>query len=280
MSLETPRLYVALLVVLGISAAFAWFHGATTEAATANWSSRITPLVWRPDAEIRPLNLSYEVSWSQWLRAGSLQIAFDPKPGAQGGLVEARARARSLGPVRVFWPYESSTRAEISRRTLQPSRFEHVKTESGERQTYRATYRNGSMSVESVLRSGDGRDVERETRTHEFGQIRDVLSTLLFLQQIDLSQRRTVTLLVQPLDRLYLVSFRVAGQESRRVFEKTWKTIKLAVEIRRVSDDLELASYTKMRSATLWLSDDHRIPVEIQADLQVGFVSMRLRRLG
>ncbi|WP_236786620.1 DUF3108 domain-containing protein [Allochromatium tepidum] len=30
----------------------------------------------------------------------------------------------------------------------------------------------------------------------------------------------------------------------------------------------------------LWLSDDHRIPVEIQADLQVGFVSMRLRRLG
>jgi hypothetical protein len=280
MSLETPRLYVALLVVLVGLTGFAVFDVARAEAATPGWSASITPLVRRSDAEIRPLHLSYEVSWSQWLQAGSLHITFDPKHGRQSELIEARARAHSLGPVRVFWPYESSTRAEIWRRTLYPARFEHEQTASGERETYQATYRNGAMRVESTLTPSDRRGAERETRIHEHDQIRDVLSTLLFLQHIDLSRRQSLTLLVQPLDRLYLVSFTIVGQESRQVFETRWKTIKLAVRIRRVTDDYELASYTKLRSATLWLSDDeHRVPVEIQADLRVGFVSMRLRRL-
>lgn len=282
MSLETPRLYVALLVVLVSLTICARSDIVKAEvAAIPSWSSRITPLVRRPDAEIRSLNLRYEVSWSQWLRAGRLDIVFDPKHGKQGALVEARARARSLGAARVFWPYESSTRAEIWRRTLYPARFEHEETESGEWEHYQATYRDGAMTVESVLKSSDGRDIKRETQTQELGGIRDVLSTLLFLQQIDLSRYQSVTLLVQPLDRLYLVSFRVVGHESRQVFERVWQTVKLAVEIRRVTDDLDLGDYNKLRSATLWLSDDaYQIPVEIQADLLVGFVSLRLRTLG
>ena len=282
MSLETPRLYVALLVVLVGLTVCAWPDIVKAEvAAGPSWSSWITPLVRRPDAEIRSLKLRYEVSWSQWLKAGRLDVAFDPKHGKQGALVEARARARSLGAARVFWPYESSTHAEIWRRTLYPARFEHEKTESGERERYQATYRDGTMTVDSMLESSDGRGIERETHIQELGEIRDVLSTLLFLQQIDLSQRQSITLLVQPLDRLYLVSFRVAGHESRQVFEKVWKTVKIAVEIRRVTDDLGLGDYTKLRGATLWLSDDaYQIPVEIQADLLVGFVSVRLRHLG
>jgi hypothetical protein len=268
---------LGVLSVLGL----AMLDVAETEAATPSWLSRLTPLVRRPDAEIRPLNLGYEVSWSQWVRAGSLQVTFEPKQGRRASRVEARAKVHSLGPVRVFWPYESSTRAEIWRQTLYPARVEHVQIESGERESYQATYRHGSVTVESTLNSSDGRGVARETRTHDLEQIRDVLSTLLFLQQIDLSKRQNITLLVQPLDRLYLVSFTVAGREPRTVFEKTWKTIKLAVEIRRITDALELADYTKLRGATLWLSDDeYRVPVEIQADLIVGFVSMRLRSLG
>lgn len=280
MSFATPRLYVALLIMCGSLMLLSLLDTPKTHAAEPDWSSLITPLKRRPDAEIPSLKLNYEISWSQWLQAGRFDLAFEPKESARADLVEISAQTRSLGPASMFWPYESSTRAEIRRRTLYPVRFEHVQTKSGERETYRATYRHGVMQVESRRASHDGRAEKHKTRTYEHAQIRDVLSTLLFLQQFDLSRHRQITLLVQPLDRLYLVSFSVVGQESRQVFDKTWKTLRLSVHVRRVTDDFTLTAYDKLSHATLWLSDDaYRIPVEIQADLRLGFASMRLRSL-
>lgn len=273
-----PRLYVGLLIVLIGLTAIGAHDLAEAGASATEWSSQITPLVRRPEAEIRPLHLSYDVSWSRWLRAGRLDLAFEPRPGAPETVIEASAKARSLGSVRMFWPYASTTRAELSVRTLYPVRVEHIQTERSRHATYRAIYHGGSTTVESEFRPRAGQDVERETHTHADAQIRDVLSMLLFLQQSDLTDRKNLTLLIQPLDRLYLVSFRRIGQERRQVFEKTWSTFKFAIRIQRVTDERELADYTKLHGATLWISDDaDQIPVEIQADLQVGFVSVRLR---
>jgi len=267
------RLFTALIGLI----LCALIDGSELQAAEPTWSNQITPLARRQDAEIRPVHLLYEVSWSKWLQAGTIRMSFDPQQDAG---VQARAKTRSSGPVRAFWPYEGSTRTTISPKTLYPSRFEHAQREHGERAEYRATYRNDRMRVESSLTPTDGRDTEHETRVYELGQIRDILSTLLYLQQTELRDGKDIVLLVQPLDRLYLVTFEVAGSESRTVFERTWKTKKLEIRIRKVTDNFHLAPYTKMRRATIWLSDDaYRVPVEIQADLRIGFVSVRLASL-
>lgn len=276
---STRRLYVArrlwltgwLLCVSGLAA-----HAVP---AAPNWAAQLTPLERRAQADILPLTLHYDISWSQWLQAGTVRVTVQPQSGRANAMMTAQARARSIGAVQAFWPYESSLNAEIWRQTLLPAQFDHTRIKNGERKIDRATYHQQQrMQVESTLTSASGR-MKHTTHTHELEQIRDVLSLLLFLQQTELRLNQSITLLVQPTDRLYRVSLRVVGREARQVFETTWPTLKLTVSVQRVTPDLKLASYPKLRQATLWLSEVERVPVELQAELRVGSVAMRLRRL-
>lgn len=241
--------------------------------ATPTWLSTITPLVNRGSLGLRPVTLFYEVSRSKWLQAGSIQMAFTSAPG----LVEATTSAKSTGLVRAIWPYDSRTTTHISTKSLLPYRFEHVQTEHGVKAEYEATYRNRRMTIESTITPKDGKGVQHHERSFVLDEIRDVHAALLYLQQAELRSNDRVALLVQPLDGLYLVSFDVAGREPRKILGQKWKTFKLDVQICRVSDNLELEPYSKMRHATIWLSDDdYRVPVEIEADIFIGFISVRL----
>ena len=276
---STRRLYVGLGILLTGWLLFAAGMVATAAPTAPSWASQLTPLERRPNADILPLTLHYDISWSQWLQAGSVRVTLRPKPGRASGLIEAQVRARSAGPVQAFWPYESSLHAEIRSQTLLPTRFEQTQIKNGERKTSQATYHNNRMHVESTLTPASGRAVEHTTHTYELAQIRDLLAMLLFLQQAELNAQQPITLLVQPTNRLYRVSLQVVGRESRQVLERTWPTLKLTMSVQRVTPDLKLASYPKLRHATLWLSEAERVPVELQAELRVGNAAMRLRRM-
>jgi hypothetical protein len=266
-------LVIVLLLALAHLAAGPLPTAAEAAPAAPTWSSRITPLPGGPGFVPRSMKLFYQASWSRWLAAGSVQMSFS----SRGGRIEATSETRSKGAVRAIWPYESTTRSRISPATLIPSHMEHVQTERSVRAEYEADYRNGVMRVDSIIEPGGGAAPVRETQTYRLPDIRDLHSALLFLQRADLRPNRSIVLLVQPVDSLYLVSFDVAGRESRKVLSTQWDTIKLNVRIRKVMDDLRLAPFTRMRSASLWLSDDDdRIPLEIEADVFIGFVSVRL----
>ena len=58
---------------------------------------------------------------------------------------------------------------------------------------------------------------------------------------------------------------------------KVYETIKLNAEIGKVNPDLTIKTYEKVKSTTLWFSDDeYRIPLELQSQLTFGYVSARL----
>ena len=264
-----------IVLVFSLDPLLADAQAETVQARIAKptWVSQITPLPASDGSAPRSIKLFYEGSWSRWVQAGSLQMSFFRSSGS----IEATSYMTSRGAVRAIWPFESTTTSQISPRKLIPNHFEHVQTERGASEEYEADYRNGIMRINSIITPGDASKPERESRSYHLEQIRDVHSALLFLQRADLRPNRTVTLLVQPVDSLYLVSLEVAGRERRKVSNKQWNTIKLNVQVRKIRGNLKLAPYTKMRSATLWVSDDHyRIPVEIQTDLFIGFVSVRL----
>jgi len=245
--------------------------------AHAHWRTEVSPLVVRPHAEPEPLGLYYEVSWSQLMQAGTIRIDIEPRGD---DWIEASAEARSMGAARLLWPYESRTRTRIASKTLYPSRLEHAQTEHDEKSVYQVRYDRGAVTLESTTRTRDGAESERETRVLPVEQIRDILSTLLFLRQSELKAGERIRLVVQPLESLFLVTFKVIGPESREVLGKTWKTIRLEMSLRGIGEDFALVDDDKLRGATFWLSDDARqVPVEIQADLFIGYVSMRLAGL-
>lgn len=241
------------------------------------WQSELTPLVPRPISEMRPVKLRYQASWSNFLTAGSIEMTLLPAKGKAAAILEEHAKARSAGGARLLWPFDSETRARTWRKTLLPDRFEHVQTERGVKEEYVAEFRDGLMTTESTVTPKNGGSVEKEKRVYQFDEIRDLLSTVQYLRATELRDGKKIKILVQPFDRLYLVSFTVLDRERRKVFAKTWDTIKLDIKIRKVEDDSKLAPYTKMRRATIWLSDDeYRLPLEMHAHMFVGFVSLRM----
>jgi hypothetical protein len=246
-------------------------------AGAPRWLSELTPLGPRPVSEMPPVKVRYQASWSNFLTAGNIEVTLLPAIGKEAAFLTGYARAKSVGGARLLWPYDSETRALTWRKTLLPSRFEHVQTERGVKAEYVAEFRDGLMSVESAVTPKNGRSVEKERRVYKFDEIRDLLSAMRYLRETELRDGEEIKILMQPFDRLYLVSFTVLDRERRKVFSETWDTVKLDIKIRKVEDDLKLAPYTKMRRATIWLSDDeYRLPLEMHAHMFIGFVSLRM----
>jgi hypothetical protein len=278
----------SLAAALGTLAAIAlltvasWPVDAGSDAAAAErggetpfWLSRLTPLPERRTREPEPIRLEYQVSWTHLLAAGRIELRFTPPGGAGAGLWQATAAARTVGAARALFPFSGHSRSVIHARTLVPARFQYRQTERGAQTAYEAEYSGTSMRVQSTESRQGQSAPSRVTHRYELPGIRDLLSAVLFLREVELSMGRTVTVLVQPTDRLYLVSLRVVGKERRKVLRQTFDTVRLDVGIRRVNDDLSLGRYSKMRSATFWMDTATQLPVEMRVELPIGFVSAR-----
>jgi Protein of unknown function (DUF3108) len=86
---------------------------------------------------------------------------------------------------------------------------------------------------------------------------------------------------VQPWDKPYLTTFEVLGRESLRFDGKNHPCIKVGLKIRKIDrDTLALSAYKKMKTATIWVSDDElRVPIEMRAEVFVGYMSARMTGL-
>jgi hypothetical protein len=243
---------------------------------SAFWVSELTPL---PDQHLTtkaPIIARYQVSWSRVLKAGELELELSPPDAPDGELWRGRIAAQSTGVARGLWPYRGEARALVHKSTLLPYWFRRTQTERGVTKEYTGEYRRDLMSVQSVAWKKGNRIKSRTQDVFKSRHIRDIISTLLFLRAVDLSPGDNISVLVQPSDQLYLVSFHVVARERRRISGAKVGAVKLSLTIRRVRDDLSLARYSRMLQGTIWVEDnEERIPVEMLIELPVGFVSAR-----
>ena len=87
-------------------------------------------------------------------------------------------------------------------------------------------------------------------------------------------------MLVTPFNRPYVAWLKVTGRETRKIKGRNYSAIKLDAKIGKVNEDLSLKHYDKVKKTTLWVSnDEYRIPLELQAQISVGFVSARIKDL-
>ena len=90
---------------------------------------------------------------------------------------------------------------------------------------------------------------------------------------MSLKNGQTVVMPFHPVATPYLTKVKVLGREMHR----GRKCIKMDVSLQKIDDDMSLKHYKKLKSATLWLSDDTwRVPVEIRAKVFVGDVRVLL----
>lgn len=244
------------------------------------WVSEITrdpPGAYR---DLKPVRVNFGLSWNNVLNAGELAVMLTEE---ESGVLVGRAEGSSNGVARALWPYDVEVESRVDPLTLRPQLFQLSETERNKTSRFRLEFdprRVRTRTVITPIKSGQrevGNTPEVNESTYSFEAINDVLSTALYLRSLDLAKGETVKLLISPFNRPYYVEFVSLGADRRRIKGERYETIRLDVNIRKVRRDKTLQDYEKMKTATIWLSDDEfRLPVEIHADIFVGFVSARM----
>ncbi len=241
-----------------------------------------------PYRSLRPVKVDFGLSWNNVLNAGELAVEVrEAEPVGSSPQVEwiGHAEGRSNGLARALWPYDVEAQSRIDRASLRPRLFELSETEREKSYRYRLMFEPARLRTQTVTMTtkvGRGETppeptVKESTYRYEF--VHDILSTALYLRSHELAKGDSIKTIVSPFNRPYYAEFEAIGREDRKVKGETDPTIRLDVDIRKINFDRTLQDYDKMKTATIWLSDDEfRLPVEIHADIFVGFVSARVTR--
>lgn len=232
-------------------------------------------------ADLKPVTVEFNLSWNNVLNAGELEFTLDRKTDAKidpGEIYVGTAEGRSSGLARVLWPYDVEAKALVDSGSLRPHLFELSETERGKSVNYLLDFQPGRVvSDTTVLPKKKSEEAETRRKVYRYDPLHDVLSLALYVRSFDLAEGDTVSALVSPFNRPYHVEFEMAGKEKRKIRREKYDTIKFDIVIRKVNSDKTLQAYDKMKEATIWFTDDeYRLPMEVHADIFVGFVSARM----
>ncbi len=224
---------------------------------------------------LKPCRVSYELSWNNLLSAGMAQVLLQEAGEHQ----VAKAQAGTAGLARSLWRYDCTMVSVMQRSGLQAAYMEHSETDTRETATYQVHFDRHQIRTITELKPVGGSSL-RSQSICPLGGVDDLQSAILYVRSHPLCTGDHFTRVVQPFDRPYLTTFTVMGREKRKVQGVLYPTIKLDVKIRRMDRrTLTLGSFKKMKTATIWVSDDAwRLPVEMHASIYVGFISATLTK--
>lgn len=224
--------------------------------------------------EMRPFRLKYKLSWRKVLSAGAAEVEIKRE---NSSVLLGEATAKSTGLARALWSYDCDLSARVDSKTLKPLGFTHTETDRKETVSYDTEF-NSRWVRTYTTRPNEKGEEETIKRTVKYGDTLGLMSTILYVRSLPLEKGDKITRVVYPFDRPYLVTFTVEGREKRKFDGEKIPTIKMSLTILRVNKDLSLRGYDKMKEGTIWVSDDDfRLPVEIRADIFVGYITCMLK---
>lgn len=264
----------AVRLWLGL-ACVSWLLPLRAQTPRAAWEPQVTRAAPGAFAALRPCRVSYDLSWNNLVSAGTAKVLVQEAGEHQ----VARAQAGTTGLARALWRYDCAMTSVMRRATLRSAYMEHSETDARETAAYWVRFAAGQVGTDTALTPAGGA-TRRSSSTCPYGAADDLQSAILYVRSHPLRQGDSITRVVQPFDRPYLATFTVMGREKRRVEGVDYPTIKLDVKIRKLDrTTLALGSFKKMKTATIWVSDDAwRLPVEMHASIYVGFISATMTR--
>lgn len=239
------------------------------------WVSEVTTAAAGPHVKVPPCEISYELGWNNWVKAGKATLSVKEA----GEFWRADATAASTGFARTLWKYDCEM-TSIIRRSIRPHFLKHSETDSEENCRYRVSFEPHRVVTETTVTPLKGA-ASTSTAVCPYGPVEDLLSVILHVRSQTLTPGQKITHVVQPWDKPYLTTFEVLGRETLNFGGTKRPCIKVGIKIRKIDRmTLALSSYKKMKKATIWISDDElRLPIEMHAEVFVGFMSARMTGL-
>ncbi|MDG1072602.1 MAG: DUF3108 domain-containing protein [Akkermansiaceae bacterium] len=253
-------LLLSFALILPVSAAPAWFKQAN-----------IPPKA--PLRKISPTKLSYTMSWNGRLKAGNFDILFGKKDPKYPKHFLVHAYGGSTGWAHALYPFQFNYISFLRPSNLRPLMF--IGTEKARAEISKLEYLFNSKGVKGSKIETENGKTEVDKSTFNYPHSLDLFAGLLQVRSMSLKNGDTVVMPFHPVATPYLCKLRVLGRE----IHHGRKCIKMSIALQKIDDDMSLKHYKKLKSATLWISDDTwRIPVEIRAKVFVGDVRVLLTK--
>ena len=228
----------------------------------------------RPGTKIQPLtptHLQYELSWNGRVKAGTVDIKFGLKDPRYKGYYVAQGWGGATGWASALYPFAFSYTGFLHPRTLRPVQFHGTENERGKKAVYQFRFKKGG-AIGTKVRTKRGKS-STDQRSFSYSDPLDLFSALLQIRSLPLTVGQTYRLPFQPVGRPYLATIKVLKKENHL----GRAALKMDVALQRITESNLLEDYEKLKSSTLWLSNDAwKIPLEVRAKVYVGDVRMRL----
>lgn len=235
-----------------------------------SWEPTIKPF--RPGSQpaLTPTKLSYNLSWNGALKAGKLNFDFGKPDKRYPRMFISQAYGGSMGPAALLFPYKYTITSFTYKGSYKPA--VSVAYENDSKKTTTTTNRYKSSGVEHKEVKTSLLDKSTKTKTHTFGfaNSHDAISAMLYIRGQKLNNGDVLNLCIHPFASPYYANITVIGREKHRGRQ----CIKLDVKLRKIDlKTKQLKTYKKLKSATLWLTDDsQRIPLELRTKVFIGDV--------
>jgi hypothetical protein len=251
---------------------------AVNKALKPAWMSQVTKSSPGKFQKVPPCELTYNMSWNGLVKAGEAKLTLglsDPKtPKYLLGTCEGK----SAGLAKRLWYYKLNFLSQVDSNSLRPVYYESTETEKKEKIFTKSWFANGKVtSKETTQKRSNGKSKTKE-RVFAYEHTHDLLSAVLYLRSLPLNNGDKVNMVIHPSNSAYYAQFRVLGRESFKTALGKQKAIKLDIELKKIDrDSLQLKNYTKMKKATIWISEDaYRMPLELRSEVFIGSVRATL----
>lgn len=214
-------------------------------------------------------NLTYDVSWSDYLTAGSATLTVRDKRASFGSTayyLVAEGRPTSLVSKLYAVYYKADSLVDAF--TLLPQRGSVFSQENGRQRMKETRFDQGRRNATFQMRTATTMTQEQSLP----GPTHDGLSALTAMRTLAFAPGASTSFAVSDSGYLYRVTLNVAGKESIQSGLGTAPAWKVVPSIR------DAKGQAVGRGMAVWISDDaRRLPVRIQAQLPVGAFVLTLR---
>lgn len=241
-------------------------------SAAPSWSSDLTTAVPGTHPAIRAQKINYSLSWKGQIQAGNVTFVFGAK-GSDKDTIAAQCYGGSQGVAAKLFPYKFDMSGKINRISLQPISMHCNETDKEETQVTSVQYSAGNVAVKEISRPHETGKDEIKNVNFAFSPVFDAFSVMLLIRSHELATGDIITQVIHPFKSPYLAKITVLGRE--KINGKD--AIKLNVQMTKIMKDLSLKPYKKMKTSTLWITDDEdRVPLELRVAAFIGDVRMTL----
>ena len=248
---------------------------AAAGAHAADWEKTLSPRAPGLFPTPASFNAHYQFGW-MGIAAGEGQFHFQP---VEPGEVTLEMRAKSSGFARTLFRLDATHSATADGRTLQPKYVRQ--TEKYKDEVITTELRFDEKGVTRVRQNKPSDSKQSKAKRFKFADAFDLHTALLWVRSQPLRARDQYRLVVFPGNAPYLADVKVAGREQVEAAGRKYRAVRLELQLQRIDrKSLKLTSYSKVKRAVAWISDDEdRVYLKAEADIFVGSVWMELQRV-